>query len=138
MMSIKVNILQQHMKFPLDQSSVLSDICLKTLTNDDTYLSSYSIDQQTSTMIRMCRDPSLITPENLLKIHSNYCQPIQDNNFSFHKNRLKLKDIIAYSTHTITLIIILINLCKRVFLYCSMSNLSMATIHTIIRFIASD
>ena len=68
-------------------------------------------------MIKVYKDTFLIKPENLLHIHSIYCQPMQDNNFSFHNNPLKIKDYIVYSTRAITLIIIPINLCKTIFVW---------------------
>ena len=114
--SVKVSLLQQHVELSLDQSSILSGICINILPDNRSYSSSYKLNKHTSIIIKMCRDPSLITSANLLNIHSIYYQPMRDFHFSFQNNRLQLKGPFVYSTHTITLIIIPMDLCNTIFI----------------------
>jgi hypothetical protein len=99
----------------LSISALFNGIIGDQMPDESAWCNAYSHDVSCAAIIKMIKDPSKITPEELIKIHSVYRSPIRQSQMKWEDQRLVLYETVANSTKTVRLTVIPLELRKHIF-----------------------
>eukprot|EP00978_Attheya_sp_CCMP212_P002696 scaffold5516_cov32-Attheya_sp.AAC.2 len=101
-------VVNQEDRFGVDLSvsAFMNGIISDELPEDTAWQKAYKSDSSTQAMIAMLHDPSKITTESLLNVHSTFRPPMRDSQIKWIENRLYFQEPIAHSTKSIRLVIV--------------------------------